>query len=369
MRKVLILALLGILTTPLFSGETREVAFERGKTLAINLKPGGSISIDAWDESKVRIDYEFKGGDQENFEVSIQDTASKLQILGDYIEKRRSSRGGINLKLTVPRILDIELKTSGGNVTIANVEGFVEGKTMGGKIRLDGVVGDVDLTTMGGGIVVNDSDLAGQLETYGGDVEFNRVRGPVSAVTKGGDLDYRSAEIEATETADSGEVVHLKTMGGDISVDNLYFAGELKTMGGDIEIGSAMSGAQVKTMGGDIEIGELWGSLQASTMGGDVSVQASGEGDIEIESKGGTIHLTLPSNFSATFDVALSLSKRARRDFSIQSDFSLTENEEDQNSKKGSNRRTLTASGKVGSGANRVFIRTIDGNIVIKKAD
>ena len=63
-------------------------------------------------------------------------------------------------------------------------------------------------------------------------------------------------------------------------------------------------------MGGNIEIDAVDGLVKATTMGGDVNVRmvgdpAKGKRDVEIQSMGGDIMLTVPSALSMDFDITL----------------------------------------------------------------
>jgi hypothetical protein len=68
------------------------------------------------------------------------------------------------------------------------------------------------------------------------------------------------------------------------------------------------------------------------------------------------------------FDIKLTYTKRASRDYKIISDFPIElEESEDWDYSEGSARKYIFGKGQVGGGKNRIRLDTINGNIVIKK--
>lgn len=158
------------------------------------------------------------------------------------------------------------------------------------------------------------------------------------------------------------------TMGGDLDVASAPEGATLRTMGGDIHVKSSNGQVVAKTMGGGIRIDNAAGSVRASTMGGEVEVEIVGNGvkrNVEIQSMGGTVEVTLPADFSAVFEVELERDDDDE-DVRIESDFPLQITQ---------SHRThwfqgvtvFTASGRNGAGANRVKITTTGGGIRIRR--
>ncbi|MGZ5432881.1 MAG: hypothetical protein ACXW31_10885 [Thermoanaerobaculia bacterium] len=162
-----------------------------------------------------------------------------------------------------------------------------------------------------------------------------------------------------------GRIVQ-SSMGGDLEVSSAPDGASLRTMGGDIRVGSARGHVVAKTMGGNIEVRQLDGSLDAGTMGGNVDVEVLRGGTIEIHSLGGHVELTLPANFSGSFDIELEQDDEGPRN-EIVSDFPLNVRETEKNNWFRPDTSVLKATGVSGSGANRVKITTIGGDIRIRK--
>jgi len=170
--------------------------------------------------------------------------------------------------------------------------------------------------------------------------------------------------VPAAGAADSK--ITRNTMGGDIEVSSAPHGATLRTMGGDIEVRSAAGVVVAKTMGGNIRVDRLTGSIDAGTMGGNVDVEVIGAGTdrwIRISSMGGEVEVVLPKNFGAEFEIELE--RDDDEPHRIISDFPLSVTES-----KGRHwfKRTvvLKGTGRNGSGANRVRLSSIGGDITIR---
>ena len=150
------------------------------------------------------------------------------------------------------------------------------------------------------------------------------------------------------------------------------FGADVSTMGGDILIKSAGEYIVAQTMGGDIDVRKLDGGIDASTMGGDIDVVMVGDPDegnrdVEISSKGGEIHLTVPDGLSMEFDLKIEVTRR-KGDYAIQCDFPINiEGENDEDTSWSSRRNYIYGTGSVDGGKNKIKIDTVNGDIYIHK--
>ncbi len=311
--------------------------FSPGQKLEVDLKTGGAIDIEAWDEDTVQLEYTLRAKNEDLYVIEHQETDFGIRLSLRFRIRTLKSNFGINVKLMVPRLADLDIYTSGGDLTITGIEGEIEGKTMGGAIRLKDLIGKVQLTTMGGNVRVEDSDLDGRVKTMGGNIMFHDVIGNIDGKTMGGNVVYDNVKLrerggDGSFTPD--DVVNIHTMGGEIKVEDAPFGAKLKTMGGGITVKSAGHFVDANTMGGNIEVAEVDGWVKVGTMGGDVRVNMIGDPkkgrrDVEISSKGGDIHLTLPRGISANFDIELDFTKNSKRAYKIISDFPMDQHTSD----------------------------------------
>jgi len=115
-------------------------------------------------------------------------------------------------------------------------------------------------------------------------------------------------------------------------------------------------------------------------MGGDITaaVEAGlGDGDqgVRLESMSGDIVLTIPAGLPLRFDLTIAYTKNSDQNYEIVSDFSLQE-ERTQNweyPERGGRgdenaRKYIYGRGSIGGGTIDVKIKTVNGNITIRKA-
>lgn len=159
----------------------------------------------------------------------------------------------------VPAAFAASLRTSGGSVTVGDLNGDVNIRTSGGGIKLGKVGGKVDARTSGGGIRLAESRNEVTLHTSGGSVDVGRVGGPADISTSGG-----SISIDAVE-----QKVNAHTSGGPIRVG---IVGPLKddcvlaTSGGGIHVTvdkSAAFNLDASTSGGSVRADGLTITLSA----------------------------------------------------------------------------------------------------------
>lgn len=365
MRNAFLLTALAILLTGALTAETlrRELPAKPGGKLEVDLSTGGDITITGWDRDAVEV---VAKDTEDEEDIDIDATANGVRISSD------SDHGSDpSLEIKVPRRYDVEMETMGGDLKVSGVEGKIGGKTMGGDLDLSDLGGEVRLTTMGGDIRLKQSNVDGSLTTMGGEVIFEDVSGDVDGKSMGGNVIMRN--VTRPDGSSTGNLVKISTMGGDIEVAEAPAGADVHTMGGDVEIGSAKEFVKAKTMGGDVKLGSVDGWIEATTMGGDVTARMvgdAGRGDrhVELTSMGGDITLTVPAGLSMNVDVELAFTKNSPQNFKITSDFPLkTETSPEWESRWGTPRKIIKGTGQIAGGKHTVKIRTINGNVVLKK--
>ena len=343
----------------------------KGKTLDIDLKTGGGISVSGWQEDSVTVRGYREGRDGDDAVLEMESTSSGVSVRSHYGHSARNRSGGINLVIRVPSRYDVRFMTMGGEVGMTDVEGTMAGKTMGGALRLSGLKGNLDLLTMGGSVTLKKSDVDGSVKTMGGEVLLEDVTGDVRPSSMGGKV--RIANVTRRSGEVRGKEVDISTMGGDISVDDAPKGAVLSTMGGAIRVRSAGGFVRAKTMGGEIRLEAVDGGMDATTMGGPVEATmtgdpSSGDRSVSLTSMGGSITLAVPASLSMAIDIELAYTEGHEGEYDISSDFPVAREvspswERDH----GSLRKVIHGTGTVGGGKNRVTIRTVNGNVVLKK--
>ena len=364
----------------------------------------GDVYLTTWDKNTVKI-HEIRKMDVyteaeakavlKETDVIYRQTGNKITVGGE--ESYRSYMSS-KFEITVPSEFNVEIGTSGGDISVLDLKGNVGLNTSGGDIDLVRIDGPVLAKTSGGDITVKESKQQVTIKTSGGDIEIYDVQGEVDARTSGGDISIKNnkakviaktsggdiellnigAEVDASTSG--GDIVvdgtngklSVATSGGDIELKNIKDVIEASTSGGDIEAASVMNGIYAKTSGGDIELDDIQGFIEAKTSGGDVEATMtlkdfSKDHHVELKSSGGNLTLFIPEKLPATITAVINIKGSSTRDYDIYSDFPLTSKKETSDEKRGRREEVISSEGKINGGGDLILLETTNGNISIKK--
>jgi len=263
---------------------------------------GGDIIIKTADTPEVRITAKqvIRASTEAEADEILADLTLTLEQNGNDVvaeAKYEKGRGGIHFgnwppvsvsfTVTVPRDFNLNLNTSGGDITVASLKGNVRARTSGGDLHFDRVDGDLDGHTSGGDIVLSEGTARAKLGTSGGDIRIERAGGPTEVSTSGGDIIINSVaqlisantsggDIKATLTEPLQQDTVLGTSGGDVRVQVVKGAG--------FELDASTSGGDVKAEGVTITISK--GGVGKSRLAGSVN---GGGPRLKLRSSGGDI--------------------------------------------------------------------------------
>ncbi len=157
----------------------------------------------------------------------------------------------VSFLVTVPSRYSAELRTSGGNITSADLDGTLRARTSGGDVKLGKISGEVEAASSGGDVSLAGGGAGVKLSTSGGDIRLDHATGPTELKTSGGNIS--AGTVEGALTA--------RTSGGDVTA---AFASTLK---GDCAL---------STSGGQVKVTVAPGAgfrLDAATSGGEVDAE------------------------------------------------------------------------------------------------
>lgn len=266
---------------------------------------GGDVTIWTADISEVRITAKqvFRTSSEEEADEILTKLTLTMEQAGNDVtaeakyEKRPSGSWfsnwppvNVSFEVTVPKNFNLNLNTSGGDISAGSVVGNVRARTSGGDLRFDRVDGEIDAHTSGGDIVLKEGTARAKLGTSGGDIEVDRAGGPTEVSTSGGDIIIKSVtqllsattsggDVHATLTEPMKQDTVLSTSGGDVRVRVVKGAGfelDASTSGGDVRaegvtITIAKGGVGKSRLAGTVNGGGPRLKLRSS--GGDISVQ------------------------------------------------------------------------------------------------
>ena len=381
-------------------------AVEPGGTLDLQAR-NGSITVTGGDRSEVVVEETIRFDDASRSEANefLEEYPTSYDVTNGTVRIRGPEGNGDDWNwwgnasddvqytyvVQVPRQFSTKLQTSGGSLSISNLEGEVQGQTAGGSVTTERITGDVQVQTAGGSLTLREIEGRVQGKTAGGSVEVTAVTGPVNVRTAGGSIRIESVD-DSVSAETAGGSIHVdgveggltaRTSGGNIIVRGVTQTVEAKTSGGDIELEDIGGRVVVKTSGGDIIGRGLHVAVDARTSAGDIelrNVQASitaktSVGDVVVESTAaeyaanpalrlqtshGDIEVTLSSGLPATIRAKVEGYGGIGND-EIRSDVPLT--------REGGDGEPLRATGEMNGGGPAIELETSGGSIHIRTSD
>jgi DUF4097 and DUF4098 domain-containing protein YvlB len=198
-----------------------------------------------------------------NFIATANTTAEGVYFRGQCLGRHASGRLWVTVEVNVPRNMNLDVLTGGGN------------------IETEEIIGSATLATSGGNIVMGNVGGAAHLSTEGGHITVKNVAGALAASTGGGHI--------TTGTIAGNAILH--TDGGHIRVASVEGVAHVSTGGGNVSVEHSGSQLVAETNGGQIDVGETAGLVQAKTGGGGIRVVRV-SGPTNLQTSGGSIYLT-----------------------------------------------------------------------------
>ncbi|MBN1894659.1 DUF4097 family beta strand repeat protein [bacterium] len=186
----------------------------------------------------------------------------------------RTSGGGISVSDLEG---DVTARTSGGGLHFGNIRGKLSGKTSGGGITLEGGEGDVDVHTSGGGIDIGKVRGDVKARTSGGGIRVEEVMGNINASTSGGPVNVTLTQTPTADcrlttsgggitvrlTSDAAVHVDASTSGGNVTTDfPVLVKGKLNSRSLQADINGGGPLLYLRTSGGGISIRQIEDSRQ-----------------------------------------------------------------------------------------------------------
>ncbi len=298
---------------------------------------------------------DFEGTLRKSFEVL---PGGSLNLDTDYgsIEVKGTARNTVGIGVfRKGRALDVEFEKQGNDVYVSGrIEGGAIGRIWyhlfhhGMRTRFVITVPiryNLDLRTSGGEILVGNLEGNIRSKTSGGGLHFDKIRGAVSGNTSGG-------SVELSECIGKTRV---ETSGGSILISNADGEVNIHTSGGSIAIRDVKGKVAADTSGGSINVQTLIGSIDATTSGGSIRAQILGQPGKEcrLATSGGSVVVGLTDGVSVDVDAETSGGR-------VVTDFPVVIRAQ------GKLERSALQ-GKINGGGPLVLLRTSGGNIHIKK--
>lgn len=265
---------------------------------------GGSIHVQTSTDpvvkitakEKIRADTEAEADDiLKKLTLTIEAQGSDITATAKYERPSGLRRWGnppvqVDFIVSVPTRFAADLKTSGGDIVVGDLDGKIHARTSGGDVRLGKISGEIDASTSGGDVELAEGRAETKLCTSGGNIVVGRVSGPTAVSTSGGDI--KAAQVENVFTA--------KTSGGNVTatfIGGLRGDSLLSTSGGRVKASvEPTAGFQLdaSTSGGDVKADGLTITIEKGGVGKSrLTGSVNGGGPLlKLRSSGGDIVIT-----------------------------------------------------------------------------
>ena len=233
----------------------------------IRVAPGADGVVKITAREKIRADTESEADEiLKKLELEFEQTGNDVSATSKYERQSVGFHWGswppvqVDFIVTVPASFATDLSTSGGGITVGDLNAAVRARTSGGAIRLGKIGATVDAHTSGGSVSLDGATGEVKLGTSGGNITVGRVDGPANLSTSGGGIKIDSVVGE----------LHASTSGGNIRAG---ISGPLKgdcilsTSGGSVKVAVDKAAAfhlDASTSGGSVDAGGLTITLEKS---------------------------------------------------------------------------------------------------------
>lgn len=264
------------------------VPAQPGQRLEVNAF-GGEITVKIWARNAVRI----QADPMSRTQVNVSTGGSTI---GVRTEGRRGPASAVDLDITVPAWMALDLSGVYTDVTVEGTKGAVSVETVQGNVAVTGGEGIVSLSSVQGSVSLRGAKGRIEVHSVNEDVRVVGSSGEIKAETVNGEIQLE--KVDATN-------LDASTVNGDVAYDGPIHAGgryALSSHNGDISITvtpSTNATVAVSTFSGEFE-SDFPVTLTEGRKGKRFNfVLGKGGAQIELESFQGTIRLVRPGSVAS----------------------------------------------------------------------
>ena len=324
-------------------------AFPTGTSLSIDNPRGDVTIVGKSDDGKVHIvvNKQVYGRSDDEAHNKASQMNPRVEMMGSTLSVvvPRLDGGTSDLNMTVPDTGETTVNAGRGAVNISNMRSALNVTTAHGDIEVTSVTGAVNAHINSSGSSFTGHTITGPLEVKGRaqDLTISDVTGQVS--------------LEGEFFGDT----HLERLHGPVSFRTSRTQLSMMRLDGDVDLSphAELTGSQIvgpvrlHTSSRTITLERVAGDVDVANSKGPVEVTSSSPlGNITIENRDGSIHVTLPEK--AGFDI-----DAQTRDGSVSGDLTLEPT---------TSHELTSLHGRVGDGGPRLVLHTSHADIDVRKA-
>jgi len=310
----------------------------------------GAVRVSVANDNKITVVVRKRIGAESKNDADKynQQAAATITLAGNVLllDARTQASGDhavqSDLDISVPRKMELHVVSRRGDVSVTGRDGEVE---------ITAQRGDVSVEDVNGNVKMNLEKGSAKIEQVTGDVHIDGRLSEVSVTDVKGSAQFDGEFDESVKLARITKSVAFKS-----SRTNLEFSridGDLDLDSDDLHADQITGPVRLTTRSKQIRLDDVSGDLRLQDEHGDIEVSMRSLGNVQIDSREGDIHLSVPDKAGFHVDAHT-------RDGEIQSDFSEVKIDNDEHESK--------ASGTVGNGSSHIVLNNEHDGIEIRKA-
>ena len=247
---------------------------------------GGEIDVKTWARNAVRV--EADPSSRTSIQISTAGGAVEVRTEG-----RRGPPSAVDLKITVPTWMGLDLSGVYTDMTVVGVKGPITVETVQGEVDVTGGEGLISLRSVQGGVKLKGAKGRIQVNSVNEDVRVSDASGEITAETVNGEIVLERVDATSLEAT---------TVNGDVGYD-----GPIRTNGrytlsshnGDVTLAMAPNSSatvDVSTFNGEFE-SEFPVTMREARKGKRFNFTlGTGSAQVSLESFQGTVQLVRPGH-------------------------------------------------------------------------
>lgn len=253
---------------------------------------GGEIDVKTWARNAVRV--EADPSSRTSIQISTAGGAVEVRTEG-----RRGPPSAVDLNITVPTWMGLDLSGVYTDMTVAGTRGPITVETVQGEVDVTGGDGLISLRSVQGGVRLKGAKGRIQVNSVNEDVQVSDASGEIVAETVNGEIVLERVDATSLEAT---------TVNGDVGYDGPIRSNgryTLSSHNGDVTLAMAPTSSatvNVSTFNGEFE-SEFPVTMREARKGKRFSFTlGSGSAQVSLESFQGTVQLVRPGHLQQHAD-------------------------------------------------------------------
>jgi hypothetical protein len=310
----------------------------------------GAVRVSVANDNKITVVVRKKVGaeSQRDADKYNEQASPTITVAGNAIilEARTQAAGDhsvqSDLDISVPRKMELHVISRRGDVSVIGRDGEVEITNQHGDVSVEDVTGNVKLHL---------EKSSAKVEQITGDVRIDGRLNEVSVADIKGSAQFEGEFQESVKLAHISKTVAFKSSRTDMEFSRID--GDLNLDSDDLHGDQIFGPVRLTTRSKEIRLEDVSGDVRLQDEHGTIDVSMRSLGNVQIDSRNGDIHLSVPDKAGFHVDART-------RDGEIQSDFPEVKIDNSDHEAK--------ASGSVGNGASHIVLNNEHDGIEIRKA-